>query len=65
MNATSPHIIDITHVSKAFGEKKALDDINLFVRKGEFITILGPSVCGKTTQHRLLSCGETARAAGP
>ena len=41
MNATSPHIIDITHVSKAFGEKKALDDINLYVRKGEFMTILG------------------------
>ena len=60
MNATSPHIIDITHVSKAFGEKKALDDINLFVRKGEFMTILGPSGCGKTTLLRLLAGFETA-----
>ena len=60
MNATSPHIIDITHVSKAFGEKKALDDINLFVRKGEFMTILGPSGCGKTTLLRLLAGFEPA-----
>ena len=60
MNATSPHIIDITHVSKAFGEKKALDDINLFVRKGEFMTILGPSGCGKTTLLRLLAGFESA-----
>ena len=60
MNATSPHIIDITHVSKAFGEKKALDNINLFVRKGEFMTILGPSGCGKTTLLRLLAGFETA-----
>ena len=60
MNATSPHIIDITHVSKAFGEKKALDDINLYVRKGEFMTILGPSGCGKTTLLRLLAGFESA-----
>ena len=60
MNATSPHIIDITGVSKVFGEKKALDNINLFVRKGEFMTILGPSGCGKTTLLRLLAGFETA-----
>ena len=60
MNASSPHIIDITGVSKVFGEKKALDNINLFVRKGEFMTILGPSGCGKTTLLRLLAGFETA-----
>ena len=60
MNATSPHIIDIKHVTKTFGDKKALDDINLFVRKGEFMTILGPSGCGKTTLLRLLAGFETA-----
>ncbi len=53
MNKTAQHIIDIQNVSKRFGEKVALNDINLFVRKGEFVTILGPSGCGKTTLLRL------------
>lgn len=47
MNKTAQHIIDIQNVSKRFGEKTALNNINLFVRKGEFMTILGPSGCGK------------------
>ena len=60
MNKTAQHIIDIQNVSKRFGEKTALHDINLFVRKGEFMTILGPSGCGKTTLLRLLAGFETA-----
>ena len=60
MNKTAQHIIDIKNVSKRFGEKVALHDINLFVRKGEFMTILGPSGCGKTTLLRLLAGFETA-----
>ena len=60
MNKTAQHIIDIKNVSKRFGEKVALNNINLFVRKGEFMTILGPSGCGKTTLLRLLAGFETA-----
>ena len=60
MNKTAQYIIDIQNVSKRFGEKTALHDINLFVRKGEFMTILGPSGCGKTTLLRLLAGFETA-----
>ncbi len=47
------HIINLQHITKSFGGKKVLDDINLYVRKGEFLTLLGPSGCGKTT------CGRT------
>src|SRR5574344_2728039 len=47
-------IIDIQHLSKSFGDKKVLDDINLHIRKGEFVTLLGPSGCGKTTTLRLI-----------
>ena len=54
------HIIDFKHVSKWFGEKQVLDDVNLYVRKGEFVTILGPSGCGKTTLLRILAGFETA-----
>ncbi|MCQ2110309.1 MAG: polyamine ABC transporter ATP-binding protein [Bacteroidaceae bacterium] len=49
------YIIEVDHVSKSFGDKQVLDDISLFVRKGEFVTILGPSGCGKTTLLRLLA----------
>ena len=60
MNKTAQHIIDIKNVSKRFGEKTALNNINLYVRKGEFMTILGPSGCGKSTLLRLLAGFETA-----
>ena len=49
------HIIDLKHVSKKFGDKVVLDDISLYIRKGEFVTLLGPSGCGKTTTLRLIS----------
>lgn len=33
-------IIGVEHVSKFFGDKAVLNDVNLSVRKGEFVTIL-------------------------
>ena len=55
MAASEEHIIDLKHVSKRFGDKVVLDDISLYIRKGEFVTLLGPSGCGKTTTLRLIS----------
>ena len=49
------HIIDIKHLSKSFSGKKVLEDINLYVRRGEFVTLLGPSGCGKTTMLRMIA----------
>ena len=48
-------IIDIKGLHKSFGDKKVLEDINLYVRRGEFITLLGPSGCGKTTLLRMIA----------
>ena len=48
-------IIKLEHVSKTYGDKKVLDDINLEIRKGEFVTLLGPSGCGKTTTLRMIA----------
>jgi NitT/TauT family transport system ATP-binding protein len=54
----NPHVT-ISGVSKTFrtrkGEVHALSDIDLTIRRGEFISILGPSGCGKSTLLMLLS----------
>ena len=48
-------IIEIKNVSKSFGGKDVLKDINLYINKGEFLTLLGPSGCGKTTLLRMIA----------
>ena len=36
----SNYIIEVKGVSKFFGDKMVLDNINLYVKKGEFVTVL-------------------------
>lgn len=45
----------VTALSKSFGPRKALDDVCLHVRPGEFVTLLGPNGAGKTTLFQILS----------
>ena len=47
-------------VCKNYGQVRALYDVDLFVRKGEFFTLLGPSGCGKTTLLRIIAGLEMA-----
>jgi cell division transport system ATP-binding protein len=47
-------MIQLFHVSKAFGTDYALKEISLRIRKGEFVFITGPSGAGKTTLLRLM-----------
>ena len=51
-------IIQMFHVHKYYGSKKALVDISLNISKNEFIFISGPSGAGKSTLLRLLYLGE-------
>ncbi len=48
------HLIDLKNISKEFDGTVVLKDLNLYVRKKEFITLLGPSGCGKTTTLRII-----------
>ena len=48
-------IIELVGVSKEFDSKVVVDDVNLYIRKGEFVTFLGPSGCGKTTTLRMIA----------
>jgi iron(III) transport system ATP-binding protein len=42
-------------LTKRYGEVTAVDDVDLDVRRGEFLAVLGPSGCGKTTLLRLVA----------
>ncbi len=48
-------IIDLKNISIKFDEEQVLTDLNLFIRDGEFVTLLGPSGCGKTTTLRIIA----------
>ena len=47
-------LIELKGISKSFDGTEALSDVNLYIRKCEFITLLGPSGCGKTTMLRII-----------
>ena len=50
----APRMIHLENISKEYDGATVLSDINLYILKNEFLTLLGPSVCGKTTTLRLI-----------
>ena len=48
-------IVEIKGVSKKYDEQVVVKNINLKIKKGEFVTFLGPSGCGKTTTLRMIA----------
>ena len=52
--------IKLENINKKYGSVNALENINLEIEKGEFISIVGASGSGKTTLMNILGCLDTA-----
>lgn len=49
------NIIELRNISKKYDEMTILDNLNLDIKKNEFLTLLGPSGCGKTTTLKIIA----------
>ncbi len=47
-------MLELHNITKRYGDRTILSDINLSIAKGEIVSILGPSGCGKTTLLNLI-----------
>ena len=59
MSDNNRTIVEVQHLSKSFGPREILKDINFTVKKGDVTTIIGPSGSGKSTLLRCLNLLET------
>ena len=50
----SEHLLDV-HITKKFDNLTVLKDVKFHVNKNEFLVIVGPTSCGKTTLANILS----------
>ena len=48
-------MIEVLHVSRLFGEFRAVDDISFSIKTGEIVGLLGPNGAGKTTTMRMIA----------
>ena len=49
------NIIEFTNVKKLYGDNRVLNDFNIEIEKGSFVTIIGSSGCGKTTVLKMIN----------
>lgn len=48
-------VLSLEGIHKYFGNSHVIHDVNLEIKRGEFVTFLGPSGCGKTTLLRMVA----------
>ena len=48
-------MVRLEHIEKSFGKNKVLKDVSLSIFRGEFLTVIGRSGCGKTTMLKLIN----------
>jgi ABC-2 type transport system ATP-binding protein len=53
-DASSPHVIELDHVTKRYGERTVVDDLSFVARPGRVTGFLGPNGSGKSTTMKML-----------
>jgi len=62
MPDSPPLRLEVSHLVRAFGGRRVVDDVSLAVAPGQVTCLLGPSGCGKSTTLRIIAGVERAEA---
>ena len=58
----SEPLLEVSHLTKRYGQTEVLHDVSFSVRQGEVVVILGPSGCGKSTLLRCINALEPVQS---
>ena len=58
---TTAALVEVEHLSHAYGDHPVLDDVTLTLRENEIVALLGRSGCGKSTLLPIPACRRGAR----